>query len=49
MDHQTHLGIDLAAVAEAGVPAANDGIVLFAGYLGIYGNSGRSSTTASGS
>ena len=38
VDRQTHLGFDLAAVAEAPVPAANDGIVVFAGYLGIYGN-----------
>ena len=38
VDRQTHLGFDLAAVAGAAVPAGNDGIVVFAGYLGIYGN-----------
>ncbi|MDQ7007293.1 MAG: M23 family metallopeptidase [Acidobacteriota bacterium] len=38
VDHQTHLGLDLASVAHADVPAPNRGRVLFAGYLGIYGN-----------
>jgi len=33
-----HYGYDLASVAEAEVPAANSGRVLFAGPLGIYGN-----------
>lgn len=37
IDHQTHLGIDLASVARAPVPAANAGNVVFAGDLGIYG------------
>ncbi len=37
IDKQTHLGIDLASVAQAPVPSANDGIVVFADYLGIYG------------
>lgn len=34
----THLGIDLASTAHAPVEAANSGLVIFAGYLGIYGN-----------
>lgn len=34
----THLGVDLASTAHAPIEAANDGIVLYAGYLGIYGN-----------
>jgi len=39
IDHQTHLGIDLASTARAPIPAANRGRVVFAGDLGIYGNS----------
>ena len=38
VDTQTHLGLDLASIAQAPVPAANAGEVVFAGYLGIYGN-----------
>ncbi len=38
IDHQTHLGVDLASLANAPVPAANDGKIAFAGFLGIYGN-----------
>jgi murein DD-endopeptidase MepM/ murein hydrolase activator NlpD len=38
IDRQTHLGIDLASLANATVPAANGGSVVFADYLGIYGN-----------
>jgi len=38
VDRQTHLGLDLASVAGAPVPAANAGTVAFAGWLGIYGN-----------
>ena len=38
VDEQTHLGYDLATVRRDEVPAANDGIVLLAEYLGIYGN-----------
>ena len=38
VDQQTHLGFDLASVAHGEVECANDGIVVFAGYLGIYGN-----------
>jgi murein DD-endopeptidase MepM/ murein hydrolase activator NlpD len=37
VDHATHLGYDLASVARAEVPAANNGVVIFADYLGIYG------------
>jgi len=37
VDQQTHLGIDLAALAHAQVPAANDGNVVYADDLGIYG------------
>lgn len=37
IDRQVHLGIDLASVKHAPVPAANSGIVAFSGNLGIYG------------
>lgn len=33
-----HLGVDLASTAHAPIEAANHGIVVFAGPLGIYGN-----------
>jgi len=38
VDHQTHLGFDLASTQHAPVPAANRGVVMHAGYFGIYGN-----------
>ncbi len=38
IDRADHMGVDIASVARARVPAANSGIVLFAGYNGIYGN-----------
>jgi murein DD-endopeptidase MepM/ murein hydrolase activator NlpD len=38
VDHQVHLGFDLAKVVNAPVAAANDGKVIHAQYLGIYGN-----------
>jgi len=38
VDHQTHLGFDLAGREHMPVRAANDGVVVFAGFLGIYGN-----------
>ncbi len=38
VDEQTHLGFDLAKVAHSPIPASNDGIVLWAENLGIYGN-----------
>lgn len=37
VDYTLHLGIDLASNQNAPVPAANTGIVVYAGYLGIYG------------
>jgi murein DD-endopeptidase MepM/ murein hydrolase activator NlpD len=39
VDHETHLGYDLAVTRHAPVPAANDGVVVQAAYFGIYGNS----------
>ena len=38
IDRQVHLGMDLASVTHAPVPAANSGVVIFSGSLGIYGN-----------
>jgi murein DD-endopeptidase MepM/ murein hydrolase activator NlpD len=38
IDHQDHLGFDFAVTKQAPVPASNDGIVVYAKYLGIYGN-----------
>jgi len=38
VDHQTHLGFDLASTSRAPIIAANDGVVVHAGYFGIYGN-----------
>ncbi len=38
IDQQVHLGFDLAATAAVPIAAANRGRVLYAGYLGIYGN-----------
>jgi murein DD-endopeptidase MepM/ murein hydrolase activator NlpD len=38
VDHQTHLGYDLASTSAAPVTSANSGVVLHAGWLGIYGN-----------
>lgn len=37
IDNAVHLGYDLASVAQAEIPAANDGEVIFSDYLGIYG------------
>lgn len=37
IDQQTHLGIDLASVEAADVPAANAGVAIYAGEFGIYG------------
>jgi murein DD-endopeptidase MepM/ murein hydrolase activator NlpD len=37
IDQQTHLGIDLASLAHAPVPAANRGKVVYADDLGVYG------------
>jgi murein DD-endopeptidase MepM/ murein hydrolase activator NlpD len=38
VDQQVHLGADLASTRGAAITAANTGHVLFAGFLGIYGN-----------
>jgi murein DD-endopeptidase MepM/ murein hydrolase activator NlpD len=38
IDKQVHLGFDLATVQQAPVHASNAGRVVFADYLGIYGN-----------
>jgi len=38
IDHQTHMGVDLASVAQAPVPAANTGRIVYAAFFGIYGN-----------
>jgi murein DD-endopeptidase MepM/ murein hydrolase activator NlpD len=38
VDTQVHLGYDLASTRQAPVPAANQGVVAFAGPLTIYGN-----------
>jgi len=38
VDRQTHLGFDLAVTEHVPVMAANDGVVLNASWLGIYGN-----------
>jgi len=37
IDEQVHLGVDLASLANSPVPAANNGRVIFADRLGIYG------------
>lgn len=38
VDRQVHLGADIASTRHADVRAANHGIVVYADYLGIYGN-----------
>jgi murein DD-endopeptidase MepM/ murein hydrolase activator NlpD len=38
IDRQDHLGYDLASTSHAPVSASNDGIVMLAEFLGIYGN-----------
>jgi hypothetical protein len=38
VDHQTHLGFDLAGHEHMPIRASNDGIVVFAGFLGIFGD-----------
>ncbi len=38
IDRQVHLGFDIASVKRAPVKATNAGVVVFAEYLGIYGN-----------
>jgi murein DD-endopeptidase MepM/ murein hydrolase activator NlpD len=34
----THYGVDLASTERAPIESANGGVIVFAGYLGIYGN-----------
>ena len=38
VDQQDHLGLDMAGIAHAPIPAANDGVVVLAKFFGIYGN-----------
>jgi murein DD-endopeptidase MepM/ murein hydrolase activator NlpD len=38
VDHQTHLGEDLASLVNSPVKAGNNGVVVLAEPLGIYGN-----------
>lgn len=38
LGESTHLGVDLASTAQAPIEASNNGIVVFTGPLGIYGN-----------
>ena len=38
VDHQTHLGFDLAGLEHMPVEAANDGVVVMAQFFGIFGN-----------
>jgi len=38
VDQQDHLGLDMAGVSHAPVPASNDGVVVLARFFGIYGN-----------
>jgi len=38
VDHQVHLGFDLAATKAVPVQSSNDGVVAMARYFGIYGN-----------
>ncbi len=38
IDEQTHLGVDLASISQAPILAANHGRVVFADFMGIYGN-----------
>lgn len=37
VDNQVHLGTDLASIRHAEVKAANSGVVVFADYVGLYG------------
>lgn len=38
IDEQVHMGVDIAALKQFPVKAANNGMVVFADYIGIYGN-----------
>lgn len=37
IDKEVHMGLDLASIANAPIPASNSGKVIYAGRLGIYG------------
>ncbi len=37
VDHQVHLGVDIASIRHDKIKAANSGVIVFADYLGIYG------------
>jgi len=37
IDQQDHLGVDLASLTRSPVPAANSGVVVYTGFVGIYG------------
>ena len=39
IDHQDHVGFDLSVVQHYPIEATNDGVVMYAAYFGIYGNS----------
>ncbi|MGC8790623.1 MAG: M23 family metallopeptidase, partial [Desulfurella sp.] len=38
LTHEYHLGVDFASIKHAKVPAANSGIVVYTGKIGVYGN-----------
>lgn len=38
LGESTHMGVDLASTSQAPIEASNNGLVVFAGPLGIYGN-----------
>jgi hypothetical protein len=38
IDKQVHMGVDISALKRFPIKAANNGIIVFADYLGIYGN-----------
>ncbi len=38
VDHQDHLGYDLAVTRQSPVPCSNDGVVVLAKFFGIFGN-----------
>ena len=37
IDQQDHLGVDLASLVHSPIPAANSGVVVYTGFIGIYG------------
>ncbi len=38
IDHQDHLGFDLAVTRQSPIPSSNDGVVVLARFFGIFGN-----------